>query len=398
VAGDDASSPKATPERVQSDDAGGPDLDSQLNALASDLDFDLDDDEFSDLANADDDDYDEDTGVKRAPVDPASVHAEPVAGPGVVEPELGGSVDEEVEELEELDFEELDSIAELQIDEVHDSPGAQDAPAAQDMTEPLKVEAPAAPPVLYLRLDGVVSAVDQERFVIGRVSKSCDLVIVDANVSRQHCAIERRGDGYYIVDMGSTNGIELDGVRIDNHRIAEGNILVLSGHRVSATFIEPDEPDEPDEPALERITEVPTQRPADLPGVTGRMPVVAAAPAAVADGVELAALASEPLPPMEPRSEAVPQADAPQSETPGGQAGYVQPGEAQVPAGVVQAAYKPTPFEQHVSEHLVALGQQVAYLQQSVDVALAQLEKLQSVVKLATVIQERLAASRQQNS
>jgi transcriptional regulator with GAF, ATPase, and Fis domain len=46
-------------------------------------------------------------------------------------------------------------------------------------------------------------------------SARCDVVIADPTVSRHHARIELRGDELVIVDLGSTNGTSVDGVRID---------------------------------------------------------------------------------------------------------------------------------------------------------------------------------------
>ena len=50
--------------------------------------------------------------------------------------------------------------------------------------------------------------VTKDRFIIGRGKQSSDLTIKDPNVSRQHAMIEFLNGQYYIVDMGSTNGVE----------------------------------------------------------------------------------------------------------------------------------------------------------------------------------------------
>jgi len=45
--------------------------------------------------------------------------------------------------------------------------------------------------------------------VIGR-SRRCDIVLTDANVSRQHAEIRRQDDGFMLLDLGSTNGTRLN--------------------------------------------------------------------------------------------------------------------------------------------------------------------------------------------
>lgn len=92
---------------------------------------------------------------------------------------------------------------------------------------------------LYLYYDGQVYEVDQDQFVIGRGSKYSDLPIKDANISRRHCAVVRRNGQYYIKDLESTNGVEFNGQRVDNHLIQEGTSYRLCDHEIRFSFIPP---------------------------------------------------------------------------------------------------------------------------------------------------------------
>jgi pSer/pThr/pTyr-binding forkhead associated (FHA) protein len=46
--------------------------------------------------------------------------------------------------------------------------------------------------------------------VVGR-SRDSDVVIASAEVSRQHMELRPRGDGWLVWDLGSTNGVRLNG-------------------------------------------------------------------------------------------------------------------------------------------------------------------------------------------
>ncbi len=89
---------------------------------------------------------------------------------------------------------------------------------------------------LYILFEGEKIPVTKDQFIIGRVSKLCDLTLKDANVSRKHAAIIRKNSNYYIKDLGSTNGIEYNGMRIDNKRIDEGDVFNICEHTLSFTF------------------------------------------------------------------------------------------------------------------------------------------------------------------
>lgn len=48
--------------------------------------------------------------------------------------------------------------------------------------------------------------------VIGRLPE-CEIQLLDANVSRQHAEIRPVGTGFVIIDLGSTNGVRVNGVK-----------------------------------------------------------------------------------------------------------------------------------------------------------------------------------------
>jgi len=114
----------------------------------------------------------------------------------------------------------------------------QAAARPQNHTEPNLGTSPGTQP-LYLFFEGQVYEVDQDQFVIGRGSKYSDLAIKDANISRRHCAIVRRNGQYFIKDLESTNGVEFNGQRVDNHLIQEGTSYRLCDHEIRFSFVPP---------------------------------------------------------------------------------------------------------------------------------------------------------------
>ena len=95
-------------------------------------------------------------------------------------------------------------------------------------------ESPAPP--LFLVFQNQRILIDKDQFVIGRGSKTADLAIKDGNISRQHAVVLRRNGVYYIKDLGSTNGIEYKGMRIDNKRIDEGDTFFICDFELRFTY------------------------------------------------------------------------------------------------------------------------------------------------------------------
>jgi hypothetical protein len=100
--------------------------------------------------------------------------------------------------------------------------------------------APAAPGAagakLTISYQGETFPVTKDRFIIGRGKQSSDLTIKDPNVSRQHAMIEFSNGQYYIVDMGSTNGVEYNGQRVQRKVISEGDAFKVCDHELKFSF------------------------------------------------------------------------------------------------------------------------------------------------------------------
>ena len=91
--------------------------------------------------------------------------------------------------------------------------------------------AAAAEPVLEseqvtLSWDGERRTIDKRRVLIGR-SKECDVQLADPNTSRRHAELRREGTAYWIVDLDSTNGIEVNGRRLKRAKLEDGDRVTL---------------------------------------------------------------------------------------------------------------------------------------------------------------------------
>ena len=78
-----------------------------------------------------------------------------------------------------------------------------------------------------LRLpDGSRIAIGDEPVSIGRQAE-CDVVLDDSNVSRRHAEVRRQGEDYVLVDLGSTNGSKVNGTRVKQQALADGDEITL---------------------------------------------------------------------------------------------------------------------------------------------------------------------------
>jgi hypothetical protein len=77
-----------------------------------------------------------------------------------------------------------------------------------------------------LMLDGTPHDLDKRRVVLGR-SKDSDIQLVDPNVSRHHAEVRQEGTAYWLVDLDSTNGIEVNGQRLKRAKLEDGDKIVL---------------------------------------------------------------------------------------------------------------------------------------------------------------------------
>lgn len=64
------------------------------------------------------------------------------------------------------------------------------------------------------------------RVTIGR-SERCSLSLRDTTVSREHAAFVRRGDAWWVIDLGSTNGTRVNGVRAAELPVSPGDRVEL---------------------------------------------------------------------------------------------------------------------------------------------------------------------------
>jgi Protein of unknown function (DUF3662)/FHA domain len=98
------------------------------------------------------------------------------------------------------------------------------APAATQAASPTELGLQRE--IVTLNANGRRHEIGKRRTVIGR-SKDSDIQIEDSNVSRRHAELRQEGTAYWIVDLDSTNGVEINGRRVKRAKLDNGDTITL---------------------------------------------------------------------------------------------------------------------------------------------------------------------------
>ena len=96
---------------------------------------------------------------------------------------------------------------------------------------------PEAPPpeaereVVTLTVAGRTHEVTKPSVILGR-SREADVRVADVNVSRKHAELRQEDAGYWIVDLGSTNGLEVNGKRTGRSRVRDGDRITMGSTEI----------------------------------------------------------------------------------------------------------------------------------------------------------------------
>jgi hypothetical protein len=123
----------------------------------------------------------------------------------------------------------------LSLPEEEEPVGAQAAPSAGDFGHTMVYSPdrdarrldpePSSARALLVR-EGRRSVLSGEGAVLGR-SRDCDVVLDDPNVSRRHAELRRDGPAWVVADLGSTNGVKVNGRRVDQAPLEPGDRITL---------------------------------------------------------------------------------------------------------------------------------------------------------------------------
>ena len=78
--------------------------------------------------------------------------------------------------------------------------------------------------------EGFKIIVDKPILLLGR-DPECDIQFDSRKISRRHCCVAQVGDQLLVRDLGSTNGIRINGIRVVEGYLKEGDELTVGNHR-----------------------------------------------------------------------------------------------------------------------------------------------------------------------
>lgn len=75
----------------------------------------------------------------------------------------------------------------------------------------------------------------KEQLLVGRRSK-CDISLRFPNVSSQHCSLELQNGYWFVRDLGSRNGLKVNGTRCDSKWLLPGDVLSIAKHTFEVSY------------------------------------------------------------------------------------------------------------------------------------------------------------------
>jgi pSer/pThr/pTyr-binding forkhead associated (FHA) protein len=119
-------------------------------------------------------------------------------------------------------------------------PGARVADEAPELGAEADAPDAAAAPLhagLIVQRDGKLHGIrpwEKDELVAGRAPE-CDVVLADAGVSRRHATFTRSGGRYLLRDLGSVNGVYVNGQRAKEHALGVGDVIRIESFEL--TFV-----------------------------------------------------------------------------------------------------------------------------------------------------------------
>jgi pSer/pThr/pTyr-binding forkhead associated (FHA) protein len=83
--------------------------------------------------------------------------------------------------------------------------------------------------------EGLEIVLDRERIVIGRGRKA-DLALAEVTISRAHAAVGFDADGFFVEDLGSTNGTMVNGAPVQRQLLKNDDEIKMGKLRIGVTL------------------------------------------------------------------------------------------------------------------------------------------------------------------
>ena len=78
--------------------------------------------------------------------------------------------------------------------------------------------------------DGPSILLDKPILLFGR-HQECDVQLNSKKISRRHCCIAQVGEALVVRDLGSTNGVKINGERVVEGVLVPGDELIIGNYR-----------------------------------------------------------------------------------------------------------------------------------------------------------------------
>jgi len=105
-------------------------------------------------------------------------------------------------------------------------------PAAQPTESASPVELGVQREVAVLEWSGERHEIAKRRVLIGR-SRDADIRVEDPNVSRRHAEVQQEGTTWWLVDLDSTNGVEVRGKRVKRLKLEDGTRFTIGSTEIA---------------------------------------------------------------------------------------------------------------------------------------------------------------------
>ena len=105
-------------------------------------------------------------------------------------------------------------------------------PAAQPTEAASPVDLGVQREVAVLTWAGQRHEISKRKVVIGR-SKDAEIRVDDPNVSRRHAEVQQEGSTWWVVDLDSTNGVEVQGRRVKRLKLEDGAKFTIGSTEIT---------------------------------------------------------------------------------------------------------------------------------------------------------------------